>query len=197
MDKGKLSADNYQEQKEEVIKFIHPKYLPNTAFIKEKPKPILDTFRNMLDRFNERYHFTDDKIERQIRESKGVIKYIFNEDKNSLVSTVQAIIDDIHNYDRYYEDHVKKRLFRNNKPYNITESFISSFDLFCARHHISRTAGSNWAFGGSSYIKMFERGDISLRVKTVDKVALEMYRIDTEHIKIMGDTYVKWKKYGQ
>ena len=192
MDSGELNVS-----KDETIKFIHPKYLPNTQFISKKPKLTLVMFREMLDRFNERYNFSDDKIEKQIRGSKGVIKYIFNEDNKSVVSTLQAIIDDMHNYDKYYEDYVKRRLYKSKKPFNIADNFILNFDLFCARHQVSRAIGSNWAFGNPSYIKMLERGDISLRVKTIDKVMLDIYRIDQQHIKIMGDTYVKWKKYGQ
>lgn len=186
-----------KKSEEEIITFTHPKFLPNTAFIVTPPKPLLVMFRNMLDRFHERYDYSDDKVEKEMRGSRSVIKRMFQEGNDCQVSTIQRIIDDLHHYDKHYENRVKKRLYKAKKPLNITDNFIGTLELFCARHQISKTVGSNWAFGNPTHLKMVQDERVSLRVKNVDRISVEMHKIDKQHIKIMGDTYVRWKKYGQ
>lgn len=198
MREREVSGSNRKKSQEESsLTFTHPKFLPNTKFISKKPTPILQDFRAMLDRFYERYGYTDITLGDKFRNSKDAVRNIFKDDIDSNVSTVQYIINDMHTYDKHYEKRIKRRLYKAKVPFDIVDNFSLKFDLFCARHQINSTVGSNWAFGSPSIFKMYKDKKISPRIKVIDSVLLQMYEIDKEHVKKMGDIYKKWKKYGQ
>ena len=195
MDKREFNANlRGESQEHKNIKFIHPKYLPNTKFILQKPKPLLVLFKAMTDSFKERYSFTDTAFNKLLCAAEDQLSNTFNENMDCNTSTIQLIIDNMHNYDFHYESAAKKRLYKAKKPMDILERFCNVFELFCARHFISFSVGSNWAFGDSNYYRLYKTKEITPRVKILDTAYQSMYQVDKEHVKLMGEVYEEWKR---
>lgn len=191
---GQDSFNPAEDIKDEDFSFVHPKYLPNTKFIKTKPLKLMDFLIETVEKFQEHYGFTDYKFGVLFYNRPDFINKLKNEKTTMKIDIVQRCFDDMFYYDEFTsKSNGSKKLFFRRHPFNIKENLIKNINLFCARHYISERQFSEFLFNSDSIILNFKLENKDFLCTTVDYIFLTIHDIDKGLLKRMGKVYEEWK----
>lgn len=188
-------TDIFEHQEDEVnkISFVHPEYLPNTSFIKTKPKSIHTIFFNIVEKYREECTISKYQFCKDFLNTRRSYDEIMSIDYDMNIRTMQEIINKIDHSKKTILDSDGKKLYRI-KRVDLRKNILKKIDLFNKRHYMKEGNASKFHFGSKKAIALFRLGKITFRRSTVDKVLLTMYECDKEQIKIMGKTYIDWER---
>ena len=185
---------NEIQESEKEINGVRPELLPNTAFIKVKPKKTKDIFISKFTDFMNHHNMSRTEFDSEFLMGKSVLSRWETGDYDPYLRTAQRVLDDCIWYDELvFPDSRKKRCFTTKrKSNNIKRNFFVIFDLFKSRHMSSETSISDVFLGIPNHITLFRNDSVSFRLGTLDKLYRQMYEEDKAMIEEMGGLYEKW-----
>lgn len=173
--------DISQDFEEEKNNYLKEEYLPNTAYIKTKPTPLMEVFISDCEKFRSQYDYGVKRFGREFFFDEKKYKSIKKGESDIRFATYRRVYEEMFYYDLAIGD--EKRIFKTKNPVDRKKNIIKRIKLFCERHFVSLTSFSELFFKDDCAFTDFVLDNSTINLGTIDRTMLDMYYLDKELMK--------------